>query len=181
MQSRHSVRDDAGQLPGGARVAGGETFEPGDRIPLDGGVGSNCLGREGVRGVHSETKEIARQQEINGLPSPIGPKGEPPCRARDNSVTSTRQTRPVDKSPRPADTETRGRAPPAFGVSIEGSRPARASTLARSYSGQLDLRPFQVLHRLPCRRVAVFFGSAKQHGDQRTEATFCKITERRIA
>ena len=86
MQSRHSVRDDAGQLPGGARVAGGEPFEPGDRIPLDGGVGSNCLGREGVRGVHSETKEIARQQEINGLPSPIGPKGEPPCRARDNSV-----------------------------------------------------------------------------------------------
>src|SRR5690349_3960291 len=38
------------------------------------GISAGGLGREGVRAVHSETKEIAGQQEINGLPTPVGPK-----------------------------------------------------------------------------------------------------------
>jgi hypothetical protein len=37
-------------------------------------------------------KEIAGQQEIDGLSTPVGPKDEPPCRAGDDPVPTPHRT-----------------------------------------------------------------------------------------
>ena len=40
----------------------------------------------------AEPKEIAGQQEIDGLSTPVGPKDEPPCRAGDDPVPALHGT-----------------------------------------------------------------------------------------
>ena len=138
VQPRHSARDDAGQFSGCGGVGRCERFHPRDGISRDDGVVCNCLGREGMFAVHPETKKIAGQQEVDGLAPPVGSKGEPPCRTRDNPVPALDGPLGAIRSLRHAGTEPAGRAPPALALSIEVSRQARASTPALEYLGQVD-------------------------------------------
>src|SRR5712671_1751991 len=82
IKSRECSRDMAPTtIPDSSRAARGsergERFDPRCWIARDDGVRDNRLGREGMHAADAEPKEIAGQQEIDGLSTPVGPKDEP--------------------------------------------------------------------------------------------------------